>query len=373
MAIRPDWDVGTITLTAGQTAFTTSGSALLTAGVEAGDMIITPSGNALIIGATPTQQNAGVLFLPCPAAAAGTNMPLRIRFQPDGSRFQAAYRIVADLLDSGNLEALAALVGAADTLPYFTGPGAMDLTALTAFGRSLIGASNGGDAYSALGEVPGAQIPPRIGTITPGAADLNAITESGFYGADGGTLNRPGDAGNWVVLHMARVTTVHAQLAISRSNDNLANGIQYRFYNATSWSAWVSVFTQASIIGTVSQSGGVPTGALIERGSNANGTYTRYADGTQECIFVRDQSSENWNVASGGLFIGPLYFWTFPAAFSDGSPFVVGSTSRSGNEARGVTVRNVITSGANMYPWSSASITAGPSKLVTYYASGRWF
>ncbi|QKV20231.1 hypothetical protein [Oricola thermophila] len=38
------------------------------------------------------------------------------------------------------------------------------------------------------------------------------------------------------------------------------------------------------LIGTVGQSGGVPTGAIIERGSNANGEYVRYADGTQICL-----------------------------------------------------------------------------------------
>jgi hypothetical protein len=42
-------------------------------------------------------------------------------------------------------------------------------------------------------------------------------------------------------------------------------------------------FRRGNILGTVSQSGGVPTGAIIERGSNANGSYVRLADGTQEC------------------------------------------------------------------------------------------
>lgn len=36
----------------------------------------------------------------------------------------------------------------------------------------------------------------------------------------------------------------------------------------------------ADIVGSVSQSGGVPTGAIIGRGSNANGQYTQFADGT---------------------------------------------------------------------------------------------
>ena len=40
---------------------------------------------------------------------------------------------------------------------------------------------------------------------------------------------------------------------------------------------------EADIVGTVSQSGGDPTGAVIERGSNDNGEYTRFADGTQVC------------------------------------------------------------------------------------------
>ena len=40
------------------------------------------------------------------------------------------------------------------------------------------------------------------------------------------------------------------------------------------------VFGRANLLGTVSQSGGVPTGAVIERGSNANGEYVKFADGT---------------------------------------------------------------------------------------------
>jgi hypothetical protein len=41
------------------------------------------------------------------------------------------------------------------------------------------------------------------------------------------------------------------------------------------------VYSRNNILGTVSQSGGVPTAAVIQRGSNANGEFVRYADGTQ--------------------------------------------------------------------------------------------
>jgi len=42
-------------------------------------------------------------------------------------------------------------------------------------------------------------------------------------------------------------------------------------------------FERSNIIGPVSQAAGVPTGAIIERGSNANGEYTKFADGTMIC------------------------------------------------------------------------------------------
>lgn len=133
MAIRPDYDIGTVTLVASSANFTTTGASLQTAAVQAGDAIITPSGHVLII-ASVTGQNTGTLFLPCPAGAAGTDLPLRIRFQPDGSRYQGAVRNLVDLLSSGNVEAFAALVGAAGLVPMFTGPGTMDLVDPATFG-----------------------------------------------------------------------------------------------------------------------------------------------------------------------------------------------------------------------------------------------
>ena len=47
------------------------------------------------------------------------------------------------------------------------------------------------------------------------------------------------------------------------------------------------VYAKENILGTVSESGGVPTGAIIERGSNANGEFVKYADGT---IFISAQA-----------------------------------------------------------------------------------
>lgn len=133
MAIRPDWTAGTLTLVAGSKDFTTTGSALETAALQAGDAIITVTGYVLIIEAI-TGQNSGTLCAECPVAAAGSDQPLRIRYQPDGSRVQGAMRMVRELLTSGNLEAFASLAGEEDAVPVFVGPGVIKLVPKSEFG-----------------------------------------------------------------------------------------------------------------------------------------------------------------------------------------------------------------------------------------------
>lgn len=70
----------------------------------------------------------------------------------------------------------------------------------------------------------------------------------------------------------------------------------------------------AAMVGTVSQSGGVPTGAIMQYGSNANGSFVRFADGTQICW---QKSSAAIAVTAGpanGVYYGSLV-WTYPAQF----------------------------------------------------------
>ena len=86
------------------------------------------------------------------------------------------------------------------------------------------------------------------------------------------------------------------------------------------------VFDQTNILGTVSQVAGVPTGRIIERGSNANGEYIRFADGTQMCW--HSTGGTDINVAIGNVFRSAPLVWTYPLAFSV-APMVAG-TPRTG-------------------------------------------
>lgn len=124
--IRPDWTIGTLNLTSGSVEFTTNDSLLQTAAIQPGDEIITASGLVLII-ASITGQNSGTLMEPCPAGAAGSGQPLRIRFQPDGSRYNGATADLVQLLGSGNVYDFAGLDGSSGGVPVFTGAGTMDV------------------------------------------------------------------------------------------------------------------------------------------------------------------------------------------------------------------------------------------------------
>ena len=124
-------------------------------------------------------------------------------------------------------------------------------------------------------------------------------------------------------------------------------------------------FRRGNILGTVSQAAGVPTGAIIERGGNANGQFVRYADGTQIC----------WNIpgpftcttAIGSMFEnGANLTWTFPAAFS-ATPVAFG---QGGDIYRGVSGFASTT----VFTYRIRNpVSAANDVFAHLQAVGRWF
>ena len=233
MALLADYTAGTITVSANGTAVTGTGTAWQTAGFKEGDWLIA---NGWVNVIASVNSNTSLTLAQPWRGGALSGAAYRLRYMSDGSRASAQARQLIDLLGgSGNLEAIAGLAGAANTLAYFTGAGTMSTTPLTAFARSLLDDANGAAMYATLGQIPNAQV---RNDLTPDKA-----------------------------------------------------------------------FRRGNILGTVSQSGGQPTGAVIERGSNSNGGYVRFADGTQIC----------WRADFTAIRSNPARItetWTFPAAFS---------------------------------------------------------
>ena len=143
--------------------------------------------------------------------------------------------------------------------------------------------------------------------------DVDTITVNGSFRLTTGAFSTaspvPGlGAGQYLVHCNWNENTAHQSLMTTAGHRFV------RVKTGGAWQQWHRDFNASDILGTVSQSGGTPTGRLIERGSNANGDYTRWADGTQICqtaVFTFDVT-----LSAGSVFRGVGGGVTFPAAFS---------------------------------------------------------
>lgn len=138
-------------------------------------------------------------------------------------------------------------------------------------------------------------------------------------------------------------------------------------------------YHRGNILGSVSQAAGVPTGAALERGSNANGRYLRLADGTQLCWYA--YTSDSVTTYGSGTFASPYsapaVTWTFPAVFSV-APQVLAQTDTGATigAARRLTatIGTVTTTAcANVAVARFSGDATASTPTVHLFAVGRWF
>lgn len=122
---------------------------------------------------------------------------------------------------------------------------------------------------------------------------------------------------------------------------------------------------KADILGTVAQSGGVPTGAIMEAGSNANGYYFRFANGLQLCYRLVGLSNIPTGVSiQSGTMTFPAQFYGPPLTFIHVNceyPFSV-----TQNSEPGVSFASFVYSIRNGH-FADLGVYHG------YMAIGRWF
>ena len=119
------------------------------------------------------------------------------------------------------------------------------------------------------------------------------------------------------------------------------------------------VYAKENILGTVSQTAGVPTGSVIQRGSNATGEFFRLADGTQICVFLQVPSAASDTT------------WTFPAAFSSTTTLGCVGNGRTGTDATFVSFRVPTATSVAYNHWTTAA--ARSNAAASLIAIGRWF
>jgi hypothetical protein len=134
------------------------------------------------------------------------------------------------------------------------------------------------------------------------------------------------------------------------------------------------VYSRDNILGTVTQYLGVPTGPIMESGSNSNGNYIRFANGWQLCIRPRltvSSTGNPWSAINNG------YRWNFassgdswPAVFSE-VPFYVNPILTSANAW--ATANGTGTTSATPILWAHSFTDSSTSLSFTLIAIGRWF
>lgn len=213
----------------------------------------------------------------------------------------------------------------------------------------------------------------RVGDFGLGSTDLvdyggdvNLLYATGFYLVGGAATNQPGGlAGQLTVKTNAQNHSI--QTFESQGTTNCYE----RASSAGVWTPWRLRYNQSTILGTVSQTSGIPTGAVMEFGSNVNGQYYKFANGLMLCLMPLTPSVFN-NTSNLGVV------WTFPATF------VSGLVNISCN-AFGVFGVQKMFNGPNAYSYNTVNATisvfslggfvAGDAAAVNLNATavGRWF
>lgn len=124
------------------------------------------------------------------------------------------------------------------------------------------------------------------------SSDANDLSMSGVYLFASGGLNLPPS----VPFPHITVNSAGPGYSTQTAKSSTTAAQAIRVQSAGSFGAWQTFYTTANAVSSVAN------GGLIESGSTANGTYTKWADGTMHASLVISKPAINTNIAFGPLF-----------------------------------------------------------------------
>ncbi|MDV6226275.1 hypothetical protein R2G56_08255 [Nitratireductor aquimarinus] len=360
------YETGTASITQGQTVVTGQGTAWSQI-VRPADDFGKHVGRPIPIASVDSDTQITLTYpWPGPTQAAA---PYRVTFTPYHVAYRQALQEIGQLLSSGNVLALAGLVGAANQVPMFTGPGVLDLVKLAAGAFRDVTVSPDDDTAGRLLKVGDNINFYRLrdyGRYFEASANKNVddapVGEVALYNSlNPGTWPSPsGAVFFWVTTQRLYGNSAKLQKAVEYFGGSTVNEPR----------EWFRVASGDGVYGPWRSSTPI-------RGSNANGSFIRFADGTQICI----SPSLTLNYANSTEINTN---WTLPASLvsSDGA-FGNVVRSRSAGDYSGVGFNQVGgpavsigTTSATLAlfnptgsPWNSGAFISN----CRAFAIGRWF
>lgn len=381
MADNPDYSAGTVSVTTGTKTVTGVGTFWASAGLLAGDTFGSDGHPRARIASI--NSNTSITLMDNwrgPTLAAGSSY--WIRYQADGSRYAAILGEVRRMISgSANLSALSGLQGGPNKLPFFNGVGSMDQTDVTLASLAMLAVAG----FAGVDRVPvltgpnsatfrnvmsnrqaygddlsivnvrgaGPAALSRSGDYYNASAGINVDNEPagsiGLYNtANPGTPTWPGIANWWITTQQTFTGDSSYQRAVGYSSAIFVVFGRHRITGGA-WTSW----QPETVVG----------------GSNANGQFLRFTDGTQICYF-RESVTMAVTSPTGQVFRdAAIPAWTFPMPFSTVTNLVgfnsVNSTflwASGGPGSASTQSRAVI-----------GSVTFSGAAVVSSIAIGRWY
>jgi len=195
-------------------------------------------------------------------------------------------------------------------------------------------------------------------TLTASTVSTSAQLNTGGNISVTGSLNVSDDSTTRTNLGLGTIATQDS------SNVNLTGG--------TIGSSVVFPALGNSAVGTVSESSGTPTGDIVERGSNANGEYVKFADGTLICTY-NNTAVASFSISNsyGSLYQAGKNF-TLPATYID-TNYAVSCRVSYGTGASWSQGYANTTTIVTLQAWDIVSRDGTATSNVSYLTIGRWY
>lgn len=367
----PWYRTGTVAITAGQNTVTGTGTNF-SANVRVGDAFQGPDGrwyevtniaSSKVLSILPVYQGetvaAGSYGL-APMQGYVKESADRLRAITDGMEsieadVEAAHQSALDAAASATAAGASADQASQDRTAAQAAAGAAQASQQAAAGSST---SAGQSAQAALGYRNSAQ---TSASQASASADAAAASAAAAAESEHNVSHKANSGANSDITSLSGLTT---PLSVNQGGTGGGTAADARA------SLGLKSAAVADIVGAVSQVGGVPTGAIISRGSNANGEYVKYADGTQICWQSRTDTTAISSSGSSVFFSAPIE-WSFPVEFV-GTPACNVMARRGGSITWNSPVSIPTTTSFSYYHVGAASMASGGFN-VQLFAIGRWY